>query len=351
MTGEPNYPTHETAGDALGAAADDQHPTRRGGRVRFSNKEWIVLLAALVVAIGGTTAAALSPGRAAASATPSTASATPIPDHACPTTTTVAASIAATVPTILASAATTGSAVATPVATVTTTTTVARKNTSRTTSGSTSTKKFTAKASTPSPVEPVPSLVSVGTLIRFGTYDGAPLRWRVVDADDSGFVLVSEYVLSAGAFESNWEGRNASRYTGSEVQSWLKGDFAEKAFDTTQSAALLPHVGGAASGDRVFLLSAAEVKRYLPKTASRKAAPGISAGTSHTGFSGEALALTGPYAAWWLADAGGDNFSAQVVEANGKLGNRLVYYADLGVRPAIRVSRDKIAFTLQAQGE
>jgi hypothetical protein len=199
-------------------------------------------------------------------------------------------------------------------------------------------------------VAPPTPLITVGGFVTYGEYDGAPLRWRVVDADATGFVLLSEYVVSAGAFQSDWEGRDASRYSASEVRTWLRDSFAAQAFTTKQNAALLPHIGGAAGGERVFLLSAAEVKRYFPKATARKAAPHSSAGNGAVGFSGEPLALQGAYASWWLADPASDDFSAQVVQANGNLGSQLVYSGGVGVRPAIRIDRAKTDFTFAVGG-
>jgi hypothetical protein len=194
------------------------------------------------------------------------------------------------------------------------------------------------------------SLLSVGAVINFGNYDGEPIQWRVLHADDDSVLLLSKYVLSAGAFQSDWEGKNASLYSGSEVRTWLKGTFMTSAFDTTQTAALLTHIGNPAGTDRVFLLSEAELKTYFPKRKSRRVAPAASAAKDQIGFSGEALTTKGAYTSWWLADAANDDFTAKIVKPDGKLGSQLVYYGDVGVRPAIRLDRDKIGFTLDAAG-
>jgi hypothetical protein len=195
---------------------------------------------------------------------------------------------------------------------------------------------------------PKVSLVSTGTIINFGTFGGAPLRWRVLDVDTDGVLLLSQYVISAGAYRSDWEGKNASRYGSSEIRGWLKKDFIATAFDSTQSAALLTHLGGITGGDRAFLLTAEEVEHYFPKASRRRAAPGVSAAEGVIGLDGSPLRVTGAYSSWWLADAAGDEFSSQLVKPNGKLGSQLVYYPDVGVRPAIRVDRDQIDFALDA---
>ena len=319
-------------GDAAAASATLGQVARRSGFARFSNKEWVVLLAALAVAIVGTTAAALSP-RSAAAAAPAASTVASTTAHACPATAGVEASAPASPSATSASATTTGSTAATPPAA----------------SSTVAAKAVTAVATTKA-ATPIPALVTIGTLVNFGSYGNAPLQWRVLYADDDELLLLSEYVVSAGAFQSDWEGRDASRYSASEVRAWLQGDFAAKVFSTQQSAALLPHTGGAAGTDRVFLLSTAEVERYLPKTKDRKAAPHAAAGAGQVGFGGEPLSMSGAYASWWLADAASDDFAARVVKPDGKLGSQLVYYADLGVRPAIRVNRDKIAYTLDTQG-
>jgi hypothetical protein len=332
------------ATDAVASVAAEK-PGLLSRLPQFSRKETIVLLTAAAVVIVGSAAAALSPARSTASAAPGAAPlVAAVAPRACPTTASVASAVPASATLVSVAVTQTPAVVATTTSRVSTT--VARASTKK----STTAKKAVAPKTSVTAAPAAPSLVSVGTLVNFGSYEGTTLRWRVLDADASGVLLLSEYVVSAGAFQSDWEGRNASVYGTSEVRTWLKSGFSAKAFDTTQTAALVPHSGGAAGSDRVFLLSASEVNRYLPKAANRRAAPGSSAGGSDVGFSGQALTLAGPYASWWLADGANDNYSAQVVGADGKLGSQLVYSADIGVRPAIRINREKISFSLDANG-
>jgi hypothetical protein len=331
-----------TSTDAAASAVAEK-PSLLSRLPRFSQKETVVLLTAAAIFVVGTAAAALGPDRSTASNAPGVVPVAAVAVGACPTTATAECTTAPSATLVSAAVTQAPAAVAPNTGTVSTTAAPARKTVKKSTKSK--------KAAAPKPVAPAaPSLVSVGTLVNFGTYEGTALRWRVLDADASGVLLLSEYVLSAGAFQSDWEGRNASVYGTSEVRTWLKSGFSAKAFDTTQTAALLPHSGGAAGSDHVFLLSAAEVNRYLPKAANRRAAPGSSAGAGSVGFSGQALGLAGPYASWWLADGANDNYSAQLVGADGKLDSQLVYYADIGVRPAIRISREKISFSLDATG-
>jgi len=338
MTTTPAEPILSTAPGGAAASATGAHVALRRGLFRFSNKEWLVLVGALVVVIAGTTAAALSPDRSDASLAPAASTSATATAPACA----AAQSAEATTPASLSATATSVAATdATPSAAATKTTTK--------TAGKTTTKAAVKTAVTTG-TTPVPALVTIGSLVNFGTYANSPLRWRVLYADDDELLLLSQYVVSAGAFQSDWEGKTASHYSASEVRNWLLGDFATAVFSTQQAAALLSHAGGAAGPDRVFLLSAAEVERYLPRAEDRKAEPHADAGAGQIGFSGEPLSLSGAYAAWWLADAAGDDFAARVVMPNGKLGSQFVYYADLGVRPAIRVNRAKIAYTLDTQG-
>jgi len=342
MAAAPNDPMSGASDETQLASADAEQPARRGGLSRFSNKERLVLLAATAVVIVGIAAAALNPDRSTASASASPSPSAVTSASSSPGTASAEASVPPTASTSAASVGATGSTSATLTAA-----TVPHASTNGTTKA---TKKLVAKTTSTTKAPAPAPVFSVGAKVNFGSYAGAPLQWRVLDADGTGLLLLSEYVVSAGAFQSDWEGRNASLYSTSGVRGWLQADFAAAAFDTTQSAALVPHVGGAVGSDRVFLLSAAEVKRYLPKAADRRAAPCAAAGAGKIGISYEALALSGPYASWWLADPASDAFSAQVVKADGTLSSRLVYHADLGVRPAIRVDRGKIGLTLDAGG-
>ena len=341
----------EQGNDASVASIAAEQPARRGALAWFSNREWALLLVALAVAIGGTAAAALSPDHSAASGTV----------NKTPTASLVASGSAAPAGTATPAGGVPGAAVSTTATSTATTTspsvtgTVAANTTTASSNSETVATKTTAKkkktaAKKKTTVPAAKVSFTVGSDVNFGTYASAPLRWRVLDIDDTSILLLSKYILSAGAFQSNWEGQNASLYSASEVRTWLRSTFTTKAFNTTETASLLTHVGGAAAGDRVFLLNAAEVKHYFPKAADRRAAPTVAAANDAAGASGSSLTLTGPYASWWLADAASDEYSAEVVQPTGKFGSQLVYYADLGVRPAIRVERDKIGFTLSAAG-
>lgn len=323
VCGAPASATGAAAGSGFSLAA-------------LSRNERIALLAAIVVVVAGITAAALSPGRVdtASAATLS------VTHESCPTPTATAAPLPATASstTTAPAAITTGTVTATVTATATTRRAVATR------------RPVPARPTAPANAPPVVAGPTTrGLVVTFGTYDGAPLRWRVLADSGDELVLLSANVLTAGAFRSEWETENANRYATSEVRGWLVNQFAPTAFSAEESAALLPHVGGAVGPDRIFLLSAAEVSRYLPEAASRKATPRAGAATK-VGYSGSPLALTGSYAGWWLADAAGSGSSARVVGADGVLGSQPVYYADLGVRPAIRVDRTKVALSLSGSG-
>jgi len=345
MTARPARPSNRTRIDIpTGSVARDSGASR-SRRSRLSNGEWLVLVSAVAVVIGVTTTAVLSPESSAASAAPAVTTA-PGASVVCPTPAAVEATALASAPatstsTAATASATTAAAAAGGVSAATTkraiTSTPAKKK-----------PKTPAASSTNATSTPAaPWLVSVGTVVSFGSYQDAPVRWRVLDATEDELLLLSEHILIAGAFQSDWEGSLASRYSSSEVRTWLQEEFSQRAFSAEEGTALLPHSGGVTAGDRVFLLSASELTRYLPKLAARKASP--RAGADQVGFGGEALTLSGTYASWWLADAAGEDFSAQVVEADGTLGSQPVYYADLGVRPAIRVDRTKVAFALDTQ--
>ncbi len=300
----------------------------------FTKNERLTLLAATAVVIGGIAAAAVNPSPL--DAAPKVAAQSQPPHASCPTTPTSAGATTTT-----ASSAT--SAPATVSATGASAGTSARTAVSR----QTTEPRRPAARTKPAPktTQPAVSPTPAPRYVSFGSFEGAPLKWRVLAENDDELLLLSEYVLSAGAFESDWETADASAYGPSEIRAWLRTRFAPAAFSAEESAALLPHAGGAASGDAVFLLDAAETTRYLSAAVSRQAAPGTAAATGAAGYSGEALAVTRGFSAWWLADAGSQAGTAKYVGSDGVLGSQLVYYADLGVRPAIRVDRTKAVLT------
>ena len=120
--------------------------------------------------------------------------------------------------------------------------------------------------------------VAAGDTVYFGSADGAPIAWRVldtkIDAGTDGLFLLSEALFDGGAFDKAAPYSNA--WDGSDAQSWCE-DFADEVFTAgelwaifaTDKAAGTSDVydiewnDAALNDDKVFFLSAAELAEFV----------------------------------------------------------------------------------------
>jgi hypothetical protein len=311
-------------------------PLAQGITSWFSKKEWIVLGAAVVIALGGTTAVALAPKPA-----PVKKEVVAVPDEGSDEV--QAEEVVAPPATVITESlpTTQTSTEATKAATTTTTTITPKKKTKPA-------KKPATKKPTPkepeTPVTPLPqgpSIASFGFTARYGTYNNKALVWNIVDLNDDEILLLSNKVIFSGAFKADWESAGSSQYKTSDIRAWLNDSFLKEAFTTAQSDAIIPRETTGVT-DLVFLFTSQEVTNYFPTPLARKAAATEWARTN-LGFSGEALTLKDGASSWWLADATLKvDAEAQVVHPDGALASEPVYYGDIGVRPAIVLDRSLV---------
>ena len=192
--------------------------------------------------------------------------------------------------------------------------------------------------------------VAAGDTVYFGSADGAPIAWRVldtkIDAGTDGLFLLSEALFDGGAFDKAAPYSNA--WDGSDAQSWCE-DFAGEAFTAgelwaifeTDKAAGTSDVydiewsDAALNDDKVFFLSAAELAEY------------ISAANDDSKLVAK---LDGEAAPWWLRSARKDGtLDAGVVTDTGKV----VYgqaYLNWAARPAMNLWDSYVVSTSPAVG-
>ena len=143
--------------------------------------------------------------------------------------------------------------------------------------------------------EAVPSLydkledLKVGDTVAFGKYtdtrsrEGIPdLEWTVLDVADGKALLLARAALYSSTY---YQADKGDLWATSRIRAYLNGDFLRKSFTARERVLILAtdvdnslsqgpeRNRSAASGnttDRVFLLSYAEVKRYLPTNRSRR---------------------------------------------------------------------------------
>jgi hypothetical protein len=246
--------------------------------------------------------------------------------------------------TVAVSVTPTGGAVTTTVYTTTTgaatggTTTTTTKTTVAKKKAVTTTKKSTTATTT---VTATSRAAAVGDLVRYGTFGGASLQWRILSLDSKRAVLLSDEVLVAGPYQVDENAAAANDYATSSIRTWLSNTFVPTAFGAAASTNAVLGRSSASdviAGDIAYLLTPSQLNRYLPEADDRVG--GSSAwGTANPGFGNQTLASGSVY--WWLAPEPGTpaNNVAPVVQTNGAV-NQLRYAAigSDGVRPVVKLN-------------
>ncbi|MDO4387139.1 MAG: DUF6273 domain-containing protein [Clostridia bacterium] len=195
----------------------------------------------------------------------------------------------------------------------------------------------------------------VGSYVTFGNYaqtaagnDSTPVEWLVLENDGETALLISRYALTSVPFA-----RELSENTWREctLRKWLNDTFYSRAFNAKEQANILtssvsadenPQYStypGRASEDNVFLLSIAEVEKYLAGSDDMKCVP-----TDHAieqgAYRSRRCKVDGKDTCWWWLRTPGERvyYTALVDDAG------LVYNVGddannsvIAVRPCIRV--------------
>ena len=206
--------------------------------------------------------------------------------------------------------------------------------------------------------------------IKFGTYpqtssgdDATAIEWLVLTRNGKNALLLSRYGLDTQPYN---EGKIEITWAKCTLRTWLNDTFINKAFtDEEQSAILMTKVdnsrrqrfsewntdGGNNTQDRVFLLSYAEVNKYLgvtyddgDNTASR-VSPTDYAKNRGAYTSNDKTTANGEKAGWWWLRSPGDSqFLAADVISDGSLSRNRVYGVGGCVRPALWVNLESGIF-------
>ena len=195
-------------------------------------------------------------------------------------------------------------------------------------------------------------LKTVGSIITFGqceqnndTINGRErIEWIVLDVQEGGTLLISRYALAQQPY--NKKGEDVTWETCS-LRKWLNSEFMKAAFNQRQQNLILQAnvdnsssqgsdkwmtSGGNNTKDYVFLLSYAEVKKYL-KTETDRSCELTAFAQSQA--SGEADALF-----WWLRSPGSKQENAMDVDLSGKRHNNKVSSKNGFIRPALWISNN-----------
>lgn len=172
-----------------------------------------------------------------------------------------------------------------------------------------------------------------------------PIAWTVLAIEEGRMLLVSEKVLDAKAYHTE---RTPATWENATLRTWLRDVFTPAAFSAEDAAKLLSVTlsnpdngkhgtdGGKDTTDKVFLLSADEVEKYLTTQALRLAKPTAYAKVNDvwTQDTGDAYS--------WLRSPGGTSEHAMILHGGGAaLFGEYADSATVGVRPAIWVTYTK----------
>ncbi|MBQ7529639.1 TerD family protein [bacterium] len=214
-----------------------------------------------------------------------------------------------------------------------------------------------APAPSPAPVSaPKPK---VGDTIKFGKFaveEGGkpePIEWQILDIQNNRALLLSLYSLTSMPIVRSSTYKDAAA---SEVSGWLNAEFIGKSFTSEEAKRIVvsrltnKRVGLSFVKEdelpdlntKVFLLSLAEVLRYLPdddgKMEGKSSQKRVCKATEFARYKG--AIPCGGYVNWWLRSSCERNGSAICVSCRGNICSRTLASSGCGVRPAMWIELD-----------
>ena len=172
-------------------------------------------------------------------------------------------------------------------------------------------------------------VIAVGDVVTFGRYEqdndrsnGAEgIEWTVLDVQGEKALLLSKYGLNCKTY---YKTQSPVTWETSDLRTWLNGEFYNSAFNgDEQGRILITNVtadknpeyntnAGNDTKDRVFLLSAAEVSRYLTEETAKCQA------TAYTLAEGGSSGKNGN--SWWfLRTPGSEQKMVMIVKTDGTM--------------------------------
>lgn len=178
--------------------------------------------------------------------------------------------------------------------------------------------------------------LGMGDTVKFGKYyqdntgTKKDIEWQVLDVEEKRVLLISKCGLDAVQFHPN---QNTNKWASCNLRTWLNGVFFKTAFSGEEAKQIATTNVEASVSDKLFLLSVAEVNKYLTSNNLRKCK-----GTDYAKANG--ASLDGGNCYWWLRSAGDLSFRAASVEVDGSVRTNGygVNYTNICVRPALWVN-------------
>lgn len=166
----------------------------------------------------------------------------------------------------------------------------------------------------------------LGCTVTFGSFEGKPIRWRIVDQRGKMRLLLAEDIVTRRYYHRTT--LEDATWSDCSLRKWLNKDFLEAAFTPAERMKIVPNKlrnlrnrkfytqGGPDTMDRVHIPGVEEIERYMPEQADR-------AGCDW----------------WWLRCPGSNLFSTVAVYDDGTIYENGIHidYEGGGVRPAVWV--------------
>lgn len=190
-----------------------------------------------------------------------------------------------------------------------------------------------------------------GITIKLGNYKNKNIEWDILDFQENKVLLISRYSLERKPFN---KGMGDSSWENCTLRKWLNNDFIKTAFTEGEIARIeesyvraeknpehkYPDPGNSTE-DRLFLLSANEVKKYYETESSRVCAP-----TAYLQKQGETGRLESGERCcrWWLRTPGQTTYDAACISHDGRIlyDGFSKYFDDMiTVRPAMWIKLDE----------
>ena len=166
---------------------------------------------------------------------------------------------------------------------------------------------------------------NVGAVVEFGSWQGSPLRWEVLESFDKERLLFAHQLVGPASYASE---RRITYWEDSDLRKWLNGAFIRENFSLAEQMSIIPtHLinepnpvvfsqNGGNTTDKVYVFSHQEIVKR--------------------GFTAEQLKMGDVY---WVRNPGITLLASEVVLADGDLYHPGVNSEDarIMVRPVLRV--------------
>ncbi len=194
----------------------------------------------------------------------------------------------------------------------------------------------------------------VGDYIVFGSFNAEPIKWRVLNIEEDGTVLIqSDKILCFMAFDKEGSQQShhvtddtrklgSSDWNNSSLRAWLNSDendgFLSSTNFTDDEERFISE-----NGDKVFLLSKGEIKKYLDSKELVKTATKTAILESQSSY----YILPGSGVWYWLSsNPGNNNTGVHTVTSSGGFYKSPAFDVTIGVCPAMHLVSSNVLSTL-----